>query len=211
MKDTPALTELQNEKVNQLLVLLRGTKSITATKRLEIADVVEELRTWADTSPRLSSDRSDSLESLHSTTKELHQSKTLADAQGRGLQVQGKQVAQFRRDTAAVESRMLLEYILEDIWQTHDARCGTRIPIVNRHRSLFASLEHLGKDHLLHQENTIANITQFQERVQLWGNAKISQILWVVIISMHYDSKVRGTDLQRMKTFIIPEILNKTE
>jgi len=146
LQEEPPLTDSQIENLDKLLVFLRGPKTITPAKRLEITQIIVELRAWAGTVHKLSTDRSQSLQELFSTTHELQQTSKLAKDQAVTLKETSEQRDKFKRDTVALESRMPLEYTLEDAWKEHDMRCTHVIEKqAGGRRPIYACLEHLGK------------------------------------------------------------------
>jgi hypothetical protein len=57
--ERPALTELRNQECQDLIRELRGLQTMKADSRYRAADLLEELRLWADTSVPLSADRTE--------------------------------------------------------------------------------------------------------------------------------------------------------
>jgi hypothetical protein len=148
----PATTEEQTKIISNHLDLLKSPKALTSKMRKEIASMYEEVILHTGRTNQLAKDRSSSTSRLADTKHSLRVQQTITESQSAEIASNRttigsltETIKRYKRDTAAIESRMVIEkYLVRAAWPRHDAYCTTRIPQIRGSISIYCALEHLG-------------------------------------------------------------------
>jgi hypothetical protein len=127
--ETRALTEAQNEECQDIIRQLRGLKPMKVAIRNKAADYLEELVVWADRSVTLSAERTQIVHSHHTLDALNETISNQLRFTNKQLEDANAQKVRFKRDAASVDSRLILEWVIEEACTEHATLCPTVISI----------------------------------------------------------------------------------